>query len=215
LKTNGYGLHVGALLPVVPAENPHDRANALSITGEFSTGSGIADLYTTMDGGSRFPVLPNPQAILPAPQYAANVDPGLVTFDSNFAVETIDWTGFVVGLQYYLPIDKGRVWISGIYSQVESDNIKELTPYPNHGGIFTKMQYIDASVGMDITPSIVVGFSWQMVKQTFGDLKPPTPVYGQLAPPMGPLGSPSVPGTGGEAVTATNNRFQLASMFIF
>jgi hypothetical protein len=77
------------------------------------------------------------------------------------------------------------------------------------------MEYIDASIGMDITPSILVGFGFQTVKQTFGDLRPPTPVYGQLAPAMGPLGSPTVAGTGGEAITARNNRFQLSSMFIF
>jgi hypothetical protein len=106
------------------------------------------------------------------------------------------------------------VWISGIYSQVKSDNIKELTPYANHGGIFTKMEYIDASLGMNVTPAILVGLSFQTVKQTFADIKPPTPVYGQLAP-VGQLGSPAVPGTGGEAITARNNRLQLSSMFIF
>ena len=215
LTKDGYGIHVGALLPVIPADDPKERANALTLTGEFSTGTGIADMYTNMDGGARLPVLPNPQAIIPALPYAANVDPGLVTFDSNFHVQTIDWQGFVVGLQYYLPIDSGRVWLAGIYSQVKSDNIKELTPYPNHGGIFTKMEYIDASVGVDITPSILLGFSFQTLKQTFGDVRPPTPIYGELAPPMGPLGSPSVAGTGGESVTARNNRFQLSSMFIF
>jgi hypothetical protein len=211
----GYGIHVGALLPVIPAESLDDRGNALSITGEFSTGTGIAELYTNMDGGHRIPVLPNPQNVAPAVPYLQNIDNGLVTFDRNFNLATINWTGFVAGLQYYLPIASGAVWLSGVYGQVESNNIKELTPYADHGGIFTKMEYIDGSVGVEITPAILLGFSFQTVKQTFGDVTPPTPVFGTSAPPMGPLGSPEVDGTGGESVTARNNRFQLATMFLF
>jgi hypothetical protein len=212
---NGYGIHVGALIPVIPAEKVDDRGNALSLTGEFSAGTGIADLYTGMDGGHRFPILPNPQNMLPALPYPQNIDNGLVTFDRNFNLATINWRGFVAGLQYYLPVANGAIWLSGIYSQVESDNIRELTPSADLGGIFTKMEYIDASVGVEITPAILVGFSFQTVKQWFGDLTPPTPVFGQVAPNDGPLGSPSVAGTGGEQVTARNNRLQLATTFMF
>jgi hypothetical protein len=212
---SGYGLHVGALLPVIPAENADDRGNALTLTGEFSTGTGIADLYTNMDGGARFPVLSNPLNTDPALPYLQNIDNGLVTFDRNFNLATINWRGFVAGLQYYLPIANGAVWLSGVYSQVESDNIRELTPDADLGGIFSKMEYIDASVGVEITPAILVGFSFQTVKQWFGDLTRPEPVFGEVPSTMGPLGSLSVAGTGGEQVTARNNRLQLATTFMF
>ena len=164
-------------------------------------------------GGSRFPLLPNPSMAAPAIQYQANVDPGLVTFDRNFELKTLNWQGFVAGLQYYLPIGGGRVWIAGIYSQIKSDNIRKLTPFPSYGGIFTKMEYIDGNVGVDITPAVALGFSFQTVKQTFGDVSPPTPVFGAVPGDM-PNGL-IVPGTGGVAASARNNRGQVSMALYF
>jgi hypothetical protein len=213
VKTSGHGRAVSALLPVIPIKTIEDRSNSLTLTGEFSTGTGIADMYTGMDGGSRFPLLPNPSLAAPAVQYAANIDPGLVTFDRAFELKSINWRAVVAGLQYYLPIGGGRVWIAGIYSQTLSDNIKTLTPAPSWGGIFTKMEYIDASLGIDITPSVVLGLSFQTVKQTFGDVSAPTPVYGQIAGST--LGIPTVAGTGGVAASARNNRGQVSMALFF
>jgi len=215
VTTNGHGISVDVLLPIIPIKKIEDRSNALTVTGEFSTGTGIADMYTGMDGGSRFPLLPNPGMLAPAPQYAANVDPGLVTFDRNFDLKTVNWQAIVIGGQYYLPIGNGRVWVSGLYSQIKSDNIKTLTPFPSWGGIFTKMEYIDGNVGVDITPAIVLALSFQTVKQTFGDVSAPTPVYGNVAGPS--LGNPplGIAGTGGVAASARNNRGQLSMALFF
>jgi len=213
VHANGYGLAAQILLPIVPIKSIEDHGNGLTATGEFSTGTGIADMYTFMDGGSRLPLLPNPGNAAPAVVYPANVDPGLVTFDRNFALKTIQWQAFVAGLQYYLPIGGGRIWVAAIYSQVKSNNIKKLTPFPSYGGIFTKMEYIDANVGVDITPAIVLGLSFQTVKQTFGDVSPPTPVFGAVAADM-PNGL-GIPGTGGVAATARNNRGQLSLALFF
>jgi len=212
-KTFGYGVAAQALLPIIPIKTILDRGNSLTLTGEYSIGTGIADMYTFMDGGSRFPLLPNPSTVMPV-TYAANVDPGLVTFDRNLDVKTINWQAFVAGLQYYLPIDKGRVWLAGIYSRAWSDNIKDLTPFPSWGGIFTKMEYFDANLGFDITPSVVLGLSFQSVKQTFGDVSPQTPNFDVIHSDMlgGGLG---VAGTGGIAAHARNNRAQLSMSFFF
>ncbi len=213
VKTQGYGLAASALVPIIPAKTAAHRGNTLTLTGEFSTGTGIADMYTGMDGGSRLPILPNPSMAAPAIVYPQNVDPGLVTFDRNFEPKPINWNAFVAGLQYYLPIAEGRVWISGVYSRIWSDNIKELTPAPNWGGIITKMEYIDANIGVDITPAVALGLSFQTIKQTFGDVSAPTPVYGTIAD--GTLGIPTEPGTGGVAASARNNRGQLTMAFFF
>lgn len=212
---NGWGLAINALIPVIPVKKIENRNNALTFTGEFSTGSGIADMYTGMDGGSRFPLLPNPGMIAPAVQYQANVDPGLVTFDRNFTLQTISWKAIVVGAQYYLPIGGGRVWVSGLYSRVWSDDIKRLTPSASWGGIFTKMEYIDANVGFDITPALVLGLSFQTVKQTFGDVSAPTPLYGNVAGDALETPALGVAGTGGVAAHARNNRGQLSLSLFF
>ena len=215
VSTNGSGVSVDVLIPVIPVKTLEDHGNALTLTGEFSTGTGIADMYTGMDGGSRFPTLPNPVNNPIAPTYAADVDPGLVTFDRNSNLKSINWQAFVVGGQYYLPIGGGRVWIAGIYSQIKSNNIKTLTPFTSYGSIFTKMEYIDASLGWDITPALVLGVSFQTVKQTFGDVSQPDPIYGNN--PGTSLGATplSVPGTGGVLASARNNRGQLSLALFF
>jgi len=213
VQTFGQGIAISALLPVIPIKTIEDRSNSLTVTGEFSTGTGIADMYTGMDGGSRFPLLPNPSMAAPALQYAANVDPGLVTFDRNFDLKSINWQAVVAGIQYYLPIGGGRFWIAGLYSRTSSDNIKALTPAPSWGAIFTKMEYFDVNLGFDITPAVVLGISFQTVKQTFGDVSAPTPVFGEIAGPV--LGIPTVAGTGGVAASARNNRGQLSMALFF
>ncbi|MES1172473.1 MAG: hypothetical protein ABUL77_04485 [Bacteroidota bacterium] len=202
VSTHGYGVAADLLLPIIPLKSLEDQSNALTITGEASTGSGIADKYTGMDGGSRFPLLPNPSMATPAIQYQANVDPGLVTFDRTFNLRTISWHALVAGLQYHLPFAAGRVWLSGIYSRIWSDDIKELTPFTSWGAIFTKMEYIDGNLGIDITPSIALGLSFQTVQQTFADVS-------------APMGIPAVPGTGGVPATARNNRGQLSMALFF
>jgi hypothetical protein len=171
-------------------------------------------MYTGMDGGARFPLLPNVSMAQPALVYPQNIDPGLITFDRAATIKTIDWKALVVGAQYYLPIGNGRVWLSGIYSRIWSDNIKELTPPASWGGIFTKMEYIDANLGIDITPALAVGLSYQTVKQTFGDVSAPTPVFGASGVD-GVLGVPTIEGTGGVPATARNNRGMFSMAFFF
>ncbi|HVU52588.1 MAG TPA: hypothetical protein VHL80_18035 [Polyangia bacterium] len=217
LKTYGWGVAAQLLLPIIPVKNLKDRGNALTVIGEYTIGTGIADMYTFMDGGSRFPILPNPSNTTPSPIYQSNVDPGLVTFDRTLLnVKTIDWQAVVGNLQYYLPVDGGRLWIEGTYSRIWSDNIKELTPFASWGGIFTKMEYFDANVGLDITPSVVLGLSFQSVAQTFGDVTTPTPIYGAVpALNAATPGGLSVPGTGGDPISARNNRAQLSFALFF
>jgi hypothetical protein len=213
--TFGWGFAVQALVPIIPVHNLLDRGNSLTLIGEYTRGAGIADMYTFMDGGSRFPILPNPSMAQPAVIYQANVDPGLVTFDRNFDVKPIDWQAVVANLQYFLPIDRGRVWVEGTYSRIWSDNIKDLTPFPSWGGIFTKMEYFDANLGFDITPAVALGLSFQRVKQTFGDVSADTPIYG-MVPNLGAApGGVTLIGTGGVAASAFNDRFQLSMAFYF
>jgi hypothetical protein len=209
VTANGYGAAASILLPVIPASAQYDRGNALTLTGEFSIGTGIADMYSGMDGGSRFPQIVNVGLTTPSPAYQANVDPGLVTFDRTYSLKTINWRAFVGGLQYYLPMENNRIWVSGLYSRVWSDNLKELTPMTSLGAIFTKMEYIDANIQMEITPAIVLGISFQTAKQTFADVSSPEPTY------TGDPFQKTQPGTGGVLQSARNNRAQLSMGFFF
>jgi hypothetical protein len=212
--TNGYGIAAQVLLPVIPAVSTKDKANALTLTGEFSLGTGIAELHGGMDGGSRLPVVTDPSMLNPAPAYPQNIDPGLLTFDRELNAKTINWKAFVAGGQYHLPVGNGSIWLGGVYSRVWSDNIKKLTPAPNWGGIFTKAEFIDVSVGFELTPALMIGLAGQTLKQTFADMSPPKPVAGQVSA-VGTPGTAVQPGTGNVPATARHNRgmFTMALFF--
>jgi hypothetical protein len=171
---NGWGVAANAFIPVIPAKSTKDRANALSLTGEFSRGSGISDMYNSdLTGGALFPTLSNPQnrqePANPPPIYVPNIDSGIVTYDGNGKLRTINWQGFLVGLQYYLPIAHGKVWVSGNYSHLKSDNIVKLTPIAGRSAVYSEAQYFDGNAFVALTDYLQVGYSFQMVQQTFGD----------------------------------------------
>ena len=46
---------------------------------------------------------------MPAPLYRPNIDSGIVTFDADGNLKSINWRAMVVGLQYYLPFADGRL----------------------------------------------------------------------------------------------------------
>jgi hypothetical protein len=170
----GWGVAVNAFIPVVPAKSVHDRSNALALTGEFSKGSGISDMYNSdLTGGVLFPALPNPQnrqePANPPPIYSANIDSGIVTYDGNGKLRPIEWQAFIVGVQYYLPIASGKVWVSGNYSQLKSPNAVKLTPIPGQSAVYSKASYVDANLFVAISPALQAGYSFQLVQQTFGD----------------------------------------------
>jgi hypothetical protein len=168
-KASGWGFAADAFIPVIPAAHD-DLSNALSLTGEFTTGSGISDLYTGLTGGVLFPTLPNPNNSDLVPTYTPNIDPGIVTFDGSNVVQPVKWSAFVVNAHYHLPFGEGKkVWVSGTYSQVKSNNVLALTPVQGRPFVWDKGQYYDANVWWGVTPAVQVGLSFQHGQQTYGD----------------------------------------------
>jgi hypothetical protein len=182
----GWGFAVDAVIPIVPRSNNEDRSNGLTLTGEFTTGTGISDLYTGLTGGALFPTLSNDTTSAVPPFYTPNIDSGIVTYDANGALHTLNWQAVVLGLQYYLPIGAGRVWVSGTYTQAKSTNIVILTPIPNRGSVYFKSEYEDASLFVALTDAVQMSASFQTVRQLFGD-----------------------------GVSARNNRLEFGSHFFF
>jgi hypothetical protein len=173
VPADGYGAVANIFLPIIPASSNKKRGNSLSVTGEYSRGTGIADMYTDLTGGLLFPALPNPTgrdaASNAPPVYTPNIDSGIVTFDGDNRLRTCNWEGFVAGLQYYLPIANGRIWVSGIHSQVKSNNIVEITPLAGRGGVYNHSKYYDGSLFVAITDAIQMGVSISRIDQTLGD----------------------------------------------
>ncbi|HWZ87313.1 MAG TPA: hypothetical protein VNW92_00650 [Polyangiaceae bacterium] len=194
IPLTGWALAGNILLPVIPVADSTDRGNALTLTGEFVMGTGDADQYTGMTAGATMPnAYPLPpdtptnfagvaipqQAVGAMPlvglPYTPNIDPGLVAFDYNGFLHTINWQTFIVGIQYYLP-PSGRIFITGNYSWAKSNNIASLyhpdsprQPWVNSLSVFDASWYADGNIFFDITPAIRMGLSYQHVSQELAD----------------------------------------------
>jgi len=180
----GGGLALNLFVPIIPV-HADTRNNALSFNAELTDGTGISDLYTGLTGGALFPTLTNPGAPPPQPLYRPNIDAGIVTFDANGNLVPINWWAVIIGLQYYLPIENGRVWLSANASRLQSSNIVSLTPEASRGGIFYRQDYYDANLYTAVTPAVQIGLSFQATHQIFGDMPfetSPTAPYGFFVP---------------------------------
>jgi len=161
---NGSGISVDALLPVVPA-TLQSRGNALTLNGSFVRGTGIADLYTGLSGGLTFPALPNPSGSSPAPTYTANVDNGLVAFDGDGNLHTINWLSYLAGIQYYLP-PSGSVWLSANFSGMKSTNIDS---FGSAGKLFNKSYWADGNLFVDLNRAARLGAELAWFRQDYVD----------------------------------------------
>jgi hypothetical protein len=176
----GWGAAVDAFIPIIPVTGD-DLSNGLSVTGEYSRGTGVADLYLTLNGGVLFPALPNPKNVLPAPVYTPNIDQGIVTFDASGVLHTIDWQGWMVNGHYNFPFNKGKLLsLSGTYSEIRSGNDLALTPIQGQAFVWNKARYFDGTLWWSITPAFQTCVSGQWNQQTLGDGTKANNYRGQL-----------------------------------
>ena len=119
VTTTGWGISVDLLLPIIAASSV-SHENALTFTGSFVRGEGIADLYTGL-GGPPFPAIPG----TPSTPYTAPIDPGLVGFDAAGNLQAVSYQTFLVGLQYWLPGSTG-LSLAANYSHLQSFNAAAL-----------------------------------------------------------------------------------------
>jgi hypothetical protein len=167
VSTTGWGASVDLLLPIVAASTTsHD--NALTFTGSFVRGEGTSDLYTGLSGPP-FPALPNPQKLTPAPTYTANIDPGLVGFDSSGALHAVSWQSFILGLQYWFPGNSG-LWVAGTYSHLQSFNASALAAGAKT--VFVRSQYASGALFWDAARPIRLGLEFAWLRQDFVDPGP-------------------------------------------
>jgi hypothetical protein len=176
---DGWGIHAALLAPIVPA-TPEDRSNALTLTGSFVKGTGIADFFGGLTGDYTWPpiVTPaNPMAMPPTPATSvaytgSNIDSGLVTYDPSGVSHTIDWMMYTANLQYYLPIENGKLlWVSGSYGHAESGNLAKLVPasLPATALPYDKVDYFDANLFIGFGGAAQVNFTYQYTNQRFTD----------------------------------------------
>ncbi len=156
---------VDLFVPVLPGTKTK-KANVLSLTGEFAYGYGDSDFYTGLSGGVTFPAPPNPTGASPAPTYPQNIDNGIATYDLAGGLHTIQWTSFFVGAQYYLPILDGRVWVSGNYSHIGSNNTQF---YGAASKTRSSEDWFDANVFADLTRAVRFGVEYAHIDDHYND----------------------------------------------
>ena len=170
-SATAWGVSFDAFLPIIPATNFIDRGNRLALMASFVKGTGIGDLLS-VTGGAIFPTLPNPAMAYPPQVYDSNVDNGLVSFDTQGMLNTIDWTALRVGLQYYLP-STGRWIFSANYTQAHSANMAMLYGDPSRFDLQAHFaetfRYADAKLTFDVTPVVRVGVSSQYTQTVYID----------------------------------------------
>ena len=168
---NGYGVSVDGIIPVVPA-TATNWDNALTLTGSFVRGQAIADLFTGLTGGVSLTPLPA-DSTGKASTFAMDIDNGLVIFDNLGQMHAIRWQSVMVGLQYYLPTTPFRMWVSGNYSHLSSNDIKNIVVDKNGSNvankIFDKSDFADGNLFVDATQSIRFGLEYAWFHQTYLD----------------------------------------------
>ncbi|HEY0252777.1 MAG TPA: hypothetical protein VGC41_14680, partial [Kofleriaceae bacterium] len=171
---NGYGVSVDALIPIIPATKETHKG-ALTLTGNFVYGAGLADQYTSFNGGVSNAALPNPGMTTPAPAYTAVLDGGLALYSADGSLHPIQWTSILGGAQYYIT---DQVWLSANYSHMNSDNAKL---FGKATAVFDTSNWADGNVFVDVTPAIRVGAEFAWYNQTYVDGQDATDYRGQLS----------------------------------
>ena len=163
VTTTGWGVSVDVLLPIIAASSEsHD--NALTFTGSFARGEGIADLYTGLGG----PPLPSIPGTPPTP-YTAPIDAGLVGFDAAGNLQAVSYQTFIVGLQYWLPGSTG-LSLAANYSHLQSFNAAALAN--GNKNVVVRQQYASGAVFWDVVQPIRFGLEYAWVEQHFTDGPP-------------------------------------------
>jgi len=118
----GGGVSIDAFLPIIGATKTA-RAGALSVTGEFVYGLGTQDMYTAL-GAAGTVIPPLPPAVAggaPVP-YVPNFDAGFAAYRADGHLELLQWTSYIVGLEYYPPVADGRIGLDLNYGHQQSKN---------------------------------------------------------------------------------------------
>jgi hypothetical protein len=160
----GGGIAVDAFIPVIPGSKD-TRGNSLALNGELSTGSGTSDMYTSQNGGVSNPALPIPMGGTMAPTFDPHIDNGIAIYDPNGTLHLVQWTAFVVGIQYYLP-GSGNVFASANYSRAQSSNTTDLG---TDAKTRKREEWFDFNLYWDAVASVRFGAEFAHFRDVYND----------------------------------------------
>jgi hypothetical protein len=156
----GSSIAFDAFLPIIPTSDEGKSGNNLSLTGEFATGYGMADQFTSFTGGVGFPATYTTQ----------DIDNGIAAYDAAGNIHYVQWYTGIVGLQYYLPGVSGKIWVAANYSHMESPNT---TQFGAPAKVRTTLDWINGSIFAEPAPGFRLGLSYSRTYDTYGDKEQP------------------------------------------
>jgi hypothetical protein len=126
------------------------------------------------------PSIPNVLGTNPPPTYPQDIDNGLVVFDQNATMHPIQWTSFLLGLQYYLPGLDGKAWVSGNYSHMESGNTVQFSRtdfltnpaqinFVSATGVLASRDWFDVNLFADVASGVRVGAEYANFNDKYVD----------------------------------------------
>lgn len=116
-KTTGTAWAADAMIPVLPSADGKETGNTITLTGEFSNGTGDADAFPSWTGGlSQYPTGSNAQA-------NTNLDVGQGVIDSSNVFHLMKIQTWNAQLQYHLPasirsfitLGHAELWASNLH----------------------------------------------------------------------------------------------------
>lgn len=152
-KTNGSAVAVNALIPIIPATEK-DPSNTLTLTAEYSAGSGYNDQLSNSGLGlTTF----NGSGSSRANQ--VSLDGGYGNFNgADFELTKLQSTA--AQLQYHFATETPTFVTLG-YSELSSSNAKDL------GATYDKTKMVNANIFHDLTKQIRVGFEYAKYTTTY------------------------------------------------
>jgi hypothetical protein len=147
-----------AFIPILPGTKEHPD-NSLVFNGELASGYGFADQYSSLTGGIGFPAPANPKAAVAPlePAFNPDIDAGIVTYDVNGNLHGIQWTSYLLGAEYTIPGCNGKLWISGNFSHMQSNNIWHYTNATAASALTSGETWYDVNVFVDPVPGARLG----------------------------------------------------------
>jgi hypothetical protein len=165
-------LAIDGFVPIV-ASTKEKRDNGLSLQGEFATGYGYADMYSSTNFGVGFPTPANAMiasnamtGVVSGTYFAPDIDAGVVTYDTAGKLHAIQLTTYLFGAQYYLPGVDGKLWISGNYSHQESANSHYYT-FGKTGSVLAALDWFDINLFTDPVPGLRIGLEYANTRDTY------------------------------------------------
>jgi hypothetical protein len=168
----GGGIAINAMLPLLASSDGKDVSHTLSLSGEFTSGTGYGDEFVSWTGNTASPLTSASKgsaSTLVAAGTPLNLDGGIGDFDSSAVFHLVHLTSFNTQLQYTL---NETNWIDVGYAQLYSSNIDSLTTngVTSSGNIpYNREQVAFANLFHDFTSQIRVGVEYDFTQTSYGD----------------------------------------------